>query len=191
MTIRTKLLFTLILFAGLSVSAFAETVYVSDELRVGIRPEPDIGYSPVGVVVTGMKLDVLDRQAGFVKIKTDDGMIGWIKDIYATDKKPAMLRLQQLQKKHTVVANQLKEISKDLKTLESSNQSLNEQVEELKQERAEWQLLQAKLASSQQQAKSTWYWWFMALVVVLVGSFVGGIQWHRIQAMKRLGGLRV
>lgn len=191
MTIRTKLLFTLILFAGLSVSAFAETVYVSDELRVGIRPEPDIGYSPVGVVVTGMKLDVLDRQAGFVKIKTDDGMIGWIKDIYATDKKPAMLRLQQLQKKHTVVANQLKEISKDLKTLESSNQSLNEQVEELKQERAEWQLLQAKLASSQQQAKSTWYWWLMALVVVLVGSFVGGIQWHRIQAMKRLGGLRV
>lgn len=191
MTIRTKLLFTLILFAGLSVSAFAETVYVSDELRVGIRPEPDIGYSPVGVVVTGMKLDVLDRQAGFVKIKTDDGMIGWIKDIYATDKKPAMLRLQQLQKKHTVVANQLKEISKDLKTLESSNQSLNEQVEELKQERVEWQLLQAKLASSQQQAKSTWYWWLMALVVVLVGSFVGGIQWHRIQAMKRLGGLRV
>lgn len=191
MTIRTKLLFTLILFAGLSVSAFAETVYVSDELRVGIRPEPDIGYSPVGVVVTGMKLDVLDRQAGFVKIKTDDGMIGWIKDIYATDKKPAMLRLQHLQKKHTVVANQLKEISKDLKTLESSNQSLNEQVEELKQERAEWQLLQAKLASSQQQAKSTWYWWLMALVVVLVGSFVGGIQWHRIQAMKRLGGLRV
>ena len=188
---QVKLLLLLMLFAGLSESAFAEMVYVSDNLRVGVRPEPDIGYTPVGVVLTGMKLNVLDRQNGYLKIETAKGITGWIKDIYVIDKKPAILKLQQLHKKHAVVSTQLKETQETLTVLETANRSLNEQVDKLKQERAQLQLMQAKSISSQQQAKSTWYWWLVALAVVISGGFISGIQWYRHQAMKRLGGLRV
>lgn len=191
MSKRAKFLLSLMLFAALSVSAFAETVYVSDNLRVGVRPEPDNNYTSVGVVSTGMKLNVLDRQSGFLKIETVDGVTGWIKDIYVIDKKPAILKLQQLQKKHAVASAQLKETQETLKALESANHSLNEQVDKLKQERSELQLMQAKFISSQPQGKSTWYWWLMVLAVVISGGFISGIQWYRYQAMKRLGGLRV
>jgi SH3 domain protein len=179
------------LWAGLSISAVAETVYVSDNLRVGVRPEPDNGYTPVGVVTTGMKLNVLDRQSGYLKIETSEGVTGWIKDIYVIDEKPAILKLQQLQKRYDKMSAQLKDSQKTLQALESANRNLNQQVDNLKQERSELQLMQAKSISNQQQARKTWYWWLVALAVVISGGFIGGIQWYRHQAMKRLGGIRV
>lgn len=191
MSRQLKLALSLILFAGLNISAVAETVYVSDNLRVGVRPEPDNGYTPVGVVLTGMELKVLDRQNGYLKIETTQGTTGWIKDIYVIEQKPAILKLEQLQKKHLAVSARLKDTQETLKSLETVNRSLNEQVEKLKQERSELQLIQAKSISNQQQSKSTWYWWLVALAVVISGGFIGGMQWNRYQAMKRLGGLRV
>lgn len=179
------------LFLGLTINAIAETVYVSDNLRVGVRPEPDSGYAPVGVVLTGMKLEVLDRQQGYLKIKTDDGLIGWIKDIYVIEKAPAILKLQRLQSKHAKLSAQVKEMQETLSALESANNVLNEQVDQLKQERSRLQLLQAKSISREQQENSTWYWWIIALAIVVASGFIGGIQWNRHQAMKRLGGLRV
>ena len=77
-----KLLIIFCLFSGISLNVFAESVYVSDNLRVGVRPEPDNGYAPVGVVTTGMKLDVLERKEGYLKVRTDTDLVGWIKDIY-------------------------------------------------------------------------------------------------------------
>jgi cytoskeletal protein RodZ len=86
---------------------------------------------------------------------------------------------------------QLKDSQKTLQALESANRNLNQQVDNLKQERSELQLMQAKSISNQQQARKTWYWWLVALAVVISGGFIGGIQWYRHQAMKRLGGIRV
>lgn len=182
---------SLLFFVTLNTTALAETVYVSDNLRVGVRPEPDNGYTPVGVVLTGMELKVLDRQNGYLKIVTSEGTTGWIKDIYVIEQKPAILKLEQLQQKHQVVTARLKDAQETLKSLEAANRSLNEQVDKLKQERSELQLIQAKSISTQQQTGSTWYWWLVALAVVISGGFIGGMQWNRYQAMKRLGGLRV
>lgn len=186
-----KLFIFFTLFFGLSISVVAETVYVSDNLRVGVRPEPDNGYAPVGVVLTGMKLEVLDRKQGYLKVKTDEDLVGWIKDIYVIDQAPAIIKLQRLQKKHAELAAQAKEMRETLSALESTNSALNEQVDNLKAERSRLQLLQAKSISSQQNERSTWYWWLIALAVVIASGFIGGIQWNRYQAMKRLGGLRV
>lgn len=185
------LFLSLLLLTTLNTIAVAETVYVSDNLRVGVRPEPDNGYTPVGVVLTGMELKVLDRQNGYLKIVTAEGTTGWIKDIYVIEQKPAILKLEQLQKKHLAVSTQLKDSQETLKALEAANRSLNDEVSKLKQERSELQLIQAKSISSQQQTKSTWYWWLVALAVLISGGFIGGMQWNRYQAMKRLGGLRV
>ncbi|MEJ2142084.1 MAG: TIGR04211 family SH3 domain-containing protein [Gammaproteobacteria bacterium] len=190
--IRTKQLFILlILILCNSFTAAAETVYVSDQLRVGVRPEPDNAYAPVGVVKTGMKLEVLDRQQGFRKIKTEDGLTGWIKDIYVVEKPPAIITLQEMQEKQTTLSARVKEMEETISSLEGTNNSLKVQVEELKEERSRLQSLQAKSIANQQQSKSTWYWWLLVLLVVLVGAFAGGVQWNRQQSMKRLGGLRI
>jgi SH3 domain protein len=176
---------------SVSITVYADTVYVSDNLRVGVRPEPDSGYTPVGVVLTGMKLEVLDSQKGFLKIRTAQGLTGWIKDIYVVEKAPAIIKLKHLQKRHKQATAQLNEMQGTIKALENANSVLNNKVDQLKQERSRLQLLQAKSISSQHQETSTWYWWLIALAVVIASGFVGGIQWNRYQAMKRLGGLRV
>ncbi len=189
---RLKKLFTCFSLAlGISFSAMAETVYVSDSLRVGVRPEPDNTSAPTGVVKTGMKLEVLDSQQGYLQIKTDDGLIGWIKKIYVIEKAPAIIKLQQSQEKYDQQTTQVKELQTNISALQSTNSSLTEQIEELKEDRSRLQLLQAKSISSQQDIKSSWPWWLAALLVLTMGGFFAGLQWSRHQVMKRLGGLRI
>lgn len=189
---RLKKLFTCFsLVLGISFSAMAETAYVSDNLRVGVRPEPDNTSAPTGVVKTGMKLEVLDSQQGYLQIKTDDGLTGWIKKIYVIEKAPAIIKLQQSQKKYDQQDAQMKELQTTISALQSTNSSLTEQVEELKEDRSRLQLLQAKSIRSQQDDKSSWAWWLVALLLLTTGGFFAGMQWSRHQVMKRLGGLRV
>ena len=99
--------------------------------------------------------------------------------------------MQRLQKKHAELVKQNKDMRGTISALEKTNSTLNEQVDQLKQERSRLQLLQAKSISIQQKETNTWYWWLIALAVVIASGFIGGIQWNRYQAMKRLGGLRV
>ena len=40
----------------------ADSVYVKDSLRVGVRTEPSNSVAPIGVVVTGMQLEGLERR---------------------------------------------------------------------------------------------------------------------------------
>ena len=189
--IKLKQFFILAMLLATSVSAVAKTVYVSDNLRVGVRPEPDNAYTPVGVVSTGMKLEVLDSQQGFSKIRTEDGLTGWIKDIYLVEKPPAVITLQEIQKTHTSLTAKVKEMETTITSLEDTNSALNDQVDQLKEERTRLQELHDQSVSSQQQSESSWYWWLLAIIVGVSGAFIAGVQWNRQQAMKRLGGLRI
>ena len=190
-TMLKKLFIISSLLSGVTFNVFAETVYVSDSLRVGVRAEPDNAYAPVGVVKTGMKLEVLESQQGYLKIKTNDGLTGWIKKIYVIEEAPAVTRLKQMQTQNDELAAQTNELQATISTLKNTNVSLTGQVEDLKEDRSRLQLLQAKSNSSQHEGKTAWYSWLVALVFVAAGSFFGGMQWCRYQTTKRLGGLRL
>lgn len=171
-----------------AVSA-AEYIYISDNLRVGIRTEPVSGIPPISVVFTGMRLKVEERTDGYIKVTTDKGVTGWIKDIYATKEAPATIQLNHLRLKHEKLK---KEHIKDLQTfsqLEKANRALNEKIDELKSEKREWQNDRVNLMASQQQ-ESYWYW-LVGIIALFLGSFIAGALWYRTRAMKRLGGLRV
>lgn len=58
----------IVLSYALTASA-AEYVYISDNLRVGVRPEPVSSVPPISVVFTGMRLEVHERAEGYVKIR--------------------------------------------------------------------------------------------------------------------------
>lgn len=167
----------------------AEYVYISDHLRVGIRTEPVSGIPPISVVFTGMRLKVEERTDGYIKVTTEKGVTGWIKDIYATKEAPATIQLNTLREKHEKLR---KERIKDLQTfsqLEKANRALNEKIDELKSEKREWQNDRVNLMASQHQ-ESSWYW-IAGILILVLASFIAGALWYRTQAMKRLGGLRV
>ena len=183
------LLMSLLFLSCLTSVTAAEYVYISDNLRVGVRAEPESGIPPISVVFTGMRLEVHEKAEGYIKITTDKGITGWIKDIYVTKKAPAIIQLNAFRVKYDKLKKELSAGNDRAAILEKANLSLNSQLEEMKAERREWSTERAKLMASQYK-ESSWLW-FVAILILIVVSFVAGIYWYKTHVMKRLGGLRV
>lgn len=178
----------LMLGSAVNVNA-AEFVYISDNLRVGVRKEPVSGVPPISVVFTGMRLEVHERVEGYVKITTDKGVSGWIKDIYVTKKAPAIIQLNAFKVKYEKLKKELSQGNNTATVLEKANMALNEQLDELKSERRDWTRERADLMASQYK-ESSWFW-IIEIIALIVLSFAAGIYWYKNHVMKRLGGLRV
>jgi SH3-like domain-containing protein len=177
------------IFSGpLTVSA-AEYVYISDNLRVGVRKEPVSGVPPISVVFTGMRLEAHERTDGYVRITTDKGVSGWIKDIYVTDKAPAIIQLNQFREKYEKLKKELSQGNETTALLEKTNMALSKQIDELKEERREWTKERTTFVAS--QYKETSWFWIIEIIALIVLSFFAGIYWYKSHVMKRLGGLRV
>ena len=183
------LILSILSFAGGTSAIAAEHVYISDNLRVGVRPEPASGIPPISVVFTGMRLEVHERTDGYIKITTDKGVTGWIKDIYVTEKAPAIIQLNTLRNKYNKLKEELSAGSDNSEILEKANLALSKQLEEIKLERREWSAERAKLMAIQYK-ESSWFW-IVEILVLVIASFVVGVFWYKAYVMKRLGGLRV
>ena len=188
---RTKLI-AIFLGATLFVSAgtvLAETGYVSDTLRVGLRPAPDSHAAPIGVIKTGMRLEVLESSNGYVRVKTEDELEGWVRDTYIVNNPPAMITLKALQQTQGTLEGKLKTLQENNQVLQEANRVLNQRLDQLSAERAQWQLSQARATLSNKE--TSWLWWLIGVLMIAGAGFYSGISWYRHTVMKRLGGLRV
>jgi len=190
--LRRFLLFALLLQP---LWAVAEQVYINDTLRVGVRPSPSSSVAPIAVVTTGMKLDVLDRVEGHLKIRGEKGIEGWIKDIYTIDVAPSIIKLHALQTKHAAVMKELKSAKADLQIAAETTQVLSEQLALYKADKSKLQLELARKMGLErlEESQHSVFWWIGLFVIPGLGfvAFYGGMAWYRNQTMKRLGGLRV
>jgi len=182
-----------LLFFTLAVASYsahaANFVYISDNLRVGVRTEPVSTLPPIGVVFTGMRLEVQETSDGYIKITTEQGLTGWIKDIYVTEKAPAIIELNAFRAKYEKLQKDLLQGNEAISTLEKTNLTLTKQIEELKADKRDWSKERADILASQHK-ESSWFW-IIELIILVLASFAAGAFWYRTQAMKRLGGLRV
>ena len=88
----------LIAFLALySLSVFAETVYVDDTLRVGVRAKPIMNLPSLTVIRSGDKVELLSRKGGYAKIRTPNGIEGWVKNAYLSPHEPAVAKLKASQ----------------------------------------------------------------------------------------------
>jgi SH3 domain protein len=136
--IRIILLFLCITCAPLIQ---AESVYVDDRLRVGVRKETGNRVAPHAIVYTGMKLEILEEAGNFIRIKTEKGIEGWIKKTYVTPERPAKELLAELKKSHDKLRTEYETLQKQgggsnnngtqLKNLQSHNNELRQQLEKL------------------------------------------------------------
>ena len=177
---------SLFCFSG---NALAETAYVSDTLRVGVRPAPDSQAAPIGVVKTGMRLNVLETSNGFVRIKTENDLQGWVRENYVVKTPPAMIKIKTLQQRQGTLEGKLKTLEENNQVLQEANRVLNTKVDQLSTERSKWQLAQARATLNSNEI--SWYWWLLGTLIVAGAGFYSGISWYRHLVMKRLGGLRV
>jgi len=125
----------------------AETRYIGDTLIVTLRDGPDNTFRTLKTVRTGTPLTVLDKQGAYLKVKTDDGIIGWVARQYTVSEPPSMLLVPKLKDK--------------INQLTASNKQLNNNIKELKEKLAQrdtkfhtaHQEILDNLAASQEEAK--------------------------------------
>jgi SH3 domain protein len=77
-----------IIFTGTIKSVFADTRYVSDELIISVRNGQNQDDNVLGHIRTGTAVDVLEEKGRYLRIKTENGLEGWVQAQYIIPEKP-------------------------------------------------------------------------------------------------------
>ncbi len=81
------------LFAAQAASA--ETLSVISSGSLNMRQGPGTNFHVVTQLPRGTDVDVIERQGGWVKIKTKSGAVGWVSASYLGEKTPIQPQKQQ------------------------------------------------------------------------------------------------
>lgn len=147
--------FLLAIFTGIS---HAESMYVTDLIKLTLRSGPSTEYKILDVVESGQKVEILEPGEDWSLVRLTDGKEGYVLTRYLTPDPTHNVLLEQLQAKHKVVTQQaaalleentqLKEENKNLKSnlgsTEQNFQKLDKDYKELKAGSAEFLSLKAK-----------------------------------------------
>lgn len=128
-------------FAG---HAFAETVYIRDELYVPLRG----GQSPEHRILhrgikSGTPLELIEEneETGYSKVRMEDGLEGWIQTQYLQDEPVAADLLQRarremsnLREQHQQSLSRIGELETENSELQEANNALREQMRALSED---------------------------------------------------------
>nr|VFJ77650.1 MAG: SH3 domain protein [Candidatus Kentron sp. FW] len=102
------------LLACLPGMACAETAYVIDRLLAGIHKDKAQDSTVLEVLPTGSALEVISREEDFTRVRSANGIVGWIDTNYLMSEKPAQLLLMELEAIQEQTETELKEAKAQL-----------------------------------------------------------------------------
>ena len=116
-----------IVIGVISFSAFgnAETMYVTDMLKLTLRSGPSTEHKILAVVESGREVDMLESGEEWSRVKLDNGKEGYVLTRYLLPEPPHRVRLEQLQKKH-------KDLMEQASILLEENNRFREENDKLK-----------------------------------------------------------
>lgn len=194
---RAVLSFVLSLWAG---GAGAETVYVTDSLRLGLHEAADTSDRPFENLVSGTPLEVLERNPSYARVRVPDGREGWVKATFVVTEKPAAARVLELEAEiagfesaavaaraaQSAAEQELAALRSELKATTGSAESVKETIERLQSENSGYM---QQLESYRHALPILWV--IPAVVVALVAGFLAGLWWLDSLIRRRHGGFRV
>lgn len=126
----------------LGLNAHSATRYVTDELTITLRSGENNTYRVIKSLPTGTSLEILSEnpQSGYSKVKTSDGIEGYVLTRFLVDTVPAKQQLstvreelEQLRAQPNKIEEQLAELQKKFNALNAKQSSLVIENSELKQ----------------------------------------------------------
>lgn len=136
-----KVLPALLLVLG-PASAFAATMYISDQLTVPLRRGPSSGHKIIHAALpSGLSLEVLgeDKAAGFTQVRTPNGTEGWVPTQYLVATPIAKDRLAAATKRIADLEAQLKKLresSQETRAAQTAAETRNKELEQQARELA-------------------------------------------------------
>jgi len=180
------LMFTLFFFTG---SVMAETVYVTDELRLGVRNNPTSAERSFTTVVTGDALQVLDRSGDYLKIRAKDGTEGWVSKAFVISDKPARLQLESLQAQYAQRESELNTLRQELSATSEKYDSSAKQLTAVSEENAT--LKQQLSRYTGLRYKYAWVYQSATVIALFLLGFFLGVRWYKRRITERLGGMEI
>ena len=202
-------IFISIFFALAMLTSYvsAETIFVTDSLKLKLRVSPSNDGDVITSLDSGEKLTLVEKQTKFSKVKTADGKSGWVQSWFLTDKPPATYLVNSVTRENEILTSKLAKANTKLKNFDSETARENEplkqsvagltnKVKSLTNTRNE---LEEKLDS--QASKLAKYEFAekyninLILLVFFLFSFAGGFIcsriWSQLQERKRLWGYQL
>ena len=125
MTVRkTMSVFLLIFVIILTItikSVFADTRYVSDELIISVRDGQNQDDNVLGYIRTGTAVDVFEEKGRYLRIKTEDGLEGWVQTQYIISEKPNGRIVEDLR-------NEINDLNKKVESSKNGQGSLSDKL---------------------------------------------------------------
>ena len=178
---------------------FAATQYVSDRLVISVRAGQNSTSDVLGYIQSDTPVEVLEDEGRYLKIKTENGLAGWVNAKYITSVKPNALIIKDLQdkinhlhgkieifeKKAVNLApisstkrsyeKKINELERILKTNQQMASNRDGELEKLKQENVN---LKSKLSQQINPNKSpvklkSLHWFIAGAGVLLLGFLIG------------------
>lgn len=115
----------------LSISAQAETRYISDVLVVTVRSNTTNNYEILTTLATASPVEILEDGKNFVKVRTQKGIEGYIRSQYLTKATPKATQIARLEKQKADLEEKLKAQQlkfQDASGLATSSQTIIEQL---------------------------------------------------------------
>lgn len=188
------------LLASLPLAVVADTVYVTDNLRLGLYEAPDTSGRPFRMLESGQGMEVLTRDRNYANVQMPNGTEGWVKSAYLVSDKPAKLIVAETMAERDALAAELEEmrlafaapaetisnLQSETTDLASKLQASESLVEELEEQNAGFQGLK-----NQYKGSLPVNWVAAAIGVCLLGGFLFGIWWVDRRSRIRHGGIRI
>jgi hypothetical protein len=189
-----------LLMLGMFSAAQAETVYVAERIRIGLRAEVVETSAVVKTVETGTPLEVIERFDKLARVRDPQGTEGWIETRYLTPDPPARLQLTRLQEDLAKSRTQAAEAQAQLKKAQSTLAEQAEKIKELEKNAADRPApaavapvaIKAPPPVTPAAANTGFgfsYLWLGISFAMLGIGFAAGVRWLRESIRKRSGGM--
>jgi SH3 domain protein len=138
-------LLTLCLFA---TTIQAETMYISDNLRITLRSGPSSGNKILAVLESGQIIDVVKKGDEWSQVRMANGKEGWALSRYLSPEPTHNLKLERLESKHKNLMAQAATLIEENNRLEAENKEFRAQFEitqqQLQQTSTEFETLKSE-----------------------------------------------
>ena len=119
----------LLLLSLFAAAAGAETMYVSDMLKLTLRTGPSIENKILAVIESGQQLELMEAGEEWSRVQLPNGQEGWVLSRYLTPNETSNVKLERLQEQHKNLTAQAAELLEENKMLKAENEKLRAEFE--------------------------------------------------------------
>jgi len=92
----------------------AETVYVRDQLYLGLHQDKTLASPILELIPSGTELELLGKEQNLFKVRIKSGITGWVDGSYITDKVPARSAIANLESQLHTQEQQIADLEENL-----------------------------------------------------------------------------